>query len=170
MVGIIKGDDIITRSSSSTNNNNKDGIITLHISNLTRNINEDHLYEIFGTFCDGGINDIINIELAFDDKVNLPKGYAHITLNNKKAANDIIYYLNNGQIDGNIINIRLTHNNNNHKGGNNDDYNNINKRKRYDSIINEKDTNNITSNNDPKDHKRNHRSPSSSSSEYDDTR
>ncbi|EER07598.1 ribonucleic acid binding protein S1, putative [Perkinsus marinus ATCC 50983] len=76
----------------------------LHVSNLTRNINEDHLYEIFGTFAE-----VIDVHLAIDDKVNLPKGYAHITLPNKEAAKDAIYHLHHAQIDGNIINIRFAH-------------------------------------------------------------
>ncbi|KAF4686148.1 hypothetical protein FOZ63_011376, partial [Perkinsus olseni] len=85
---------------------------TLHVSNLTRNINEDHLYEIFGTFAE-----VVDVDLAIDDKVNLPKGYAHIILPNREAAKDAIYHLDHAQIDGNVINIRFAHNSGGGGGG-----------------------------------------------------
>ncbi|KAF4743526.1 hypothetical protein FOZ62_027413 [Perkinsus olseni] len=85
---------------------------TLHVSNLTRNINEDHLYEIFGTFAE-----VVDVDLAIDDKVNLPKGYAHIILPNREAAKDALYHLNHAQIDGNLINIRFAHNSGGGGGG-----------------------------------------------------
>ncbi|EER13763.1 hypothetical protein Pmar_PMAR008010, partial [Perkinsus marinus ATCC 50983] len=58
---------------------------------------------------EGTFAEVIDVHLAIDDKVNLPKGYAHITLPNKEAAKDAIYHLDHAQIDGNIINIRLAH-------------------------------------------------------------
>ena len=45
----------------------------LHVKNLTRNVNEEHLREIFGNY-----GSIKNVELAVDALVKLPKGYAFI--------------------------------------------------------------------------------------------
>ncbi|KAL2937778.1 Serine/arginine-rich splicing factor SR45 [Bienertia sinuspersici] len=53
----------------------------LHINKLTRNVNEGHLKEIFSNF-----GDVVNVELAMDRVVNLPKGYAYVEFKTRADA------------------------------------------------------------------------------------
>ncbi len=67
----------------------------LTVGNLTRNVTEDHVREIFGTY-----GEIRVVELAIDRAVNLPRGYAHVEYVNRADAETAIDHMNNGQIDG----------------------------------------------------------------------
>jgi len=53
----------------------------LYIRHLTRNVNESHLREIFG-----GFGKVVNVEIAVDKVVNLPKGYAYIEYEKKRRC------------------------------------------------------------------------------------
>ncbi|XP_024531898.1 serine/arginine-rich splicing factor SR45 [Selaginella moellendorffii] len=50
----------------------------LHVSQLSRNVNESHLKEIFGNY-----GDIIAVDLAMDKTVNLPKRFAYVDYKSK---------------------------------------------------------------------------------------
>lgn len=45
----------------------------LHVGNLTRNVNEEHLREIFGLF-----GKLQRVELGWDRRTDLPKGFAYV--------------------------------------------------------------------------------------------
>ena len=51
----------------------------LHVSNLTRNVTADHLREIFSNF-----GTVKTVELAIDNDVQLPKGYAFVEYTEKE--------------------------------------------------------------------------------------
>lgn len=70
----------------------------LVVGNLTRNVSEEHLKEIFGTF---GI--LVSVELAMDKAVNLPRGFAHVEFERREDAQKAIDYMHEGQIDGNVV-------------------------------------------------------------------
>lgn len=50
-----------------------DAATRLVVGNLTRNVTEDHLNEIFSTY-----GKLKSVELAMDKAVNLPRGFAHV--------------------------------------------------------------------------------------------
>jgi RNA-binding protein with serine-rich domain 1 len=70
----------------------------LHISKLTRNVEEAHLKEIFGTY-----GTLTHCQLAIDERVHLPKGYAIIEYETREQAETARDYMDGGQIDGNLI-------------------------------------------------------------------
>ncbi|OQR96974.1 arginine/serine-rich protein 45 isoform X1 [Achlya hypogyna] len=73
---------------------------SLHVANLTRNVNSDHLSEIFGKF---GAVDSVNIET---DKVSrLSKGFAYIQFAKRADAETAQLHMDEGQIDGNKIKV-----------------------------------------------------------------
>jgi RNA recognition motif-containing protein len=68
------------------------------VSKLTRNVTEEHLREIFSTY-----GTLIHCELAIDERYQLPKGYAIIEYDTQAQADAAHEYMNEGQLDGNII-------------------------------------------------------------------
>jgi len=74
----------------------------LSVSNLSRNVNEDHLREIFGNY--GKVRDAA---LAIDRVVGLPKGYAYVQYASEYDAERAIAHFHGGQIDGNIIKVEF---------------------------------------------------------------
>lgn len=68
------------------------------VANLTRNVSETHVREIFTTF--GALRDV---ELAIEKSVNLPKGFAYVSFEKADDAQRAMEYMNGGQIDGNVI-------------------------------------------------------------------
>ncbi len=68
------------------------------VGNLTRNVTEDNLREIFSNY-----GTLKAVELVMDRAVNLPKGYAHVEFESPEDAEKAIDYMNNGQIDGQAI-------------------------------------------------------------------
>merc|ERR1719197_1404132 len=87
--------------SRSRSKRRKDKLV-LSVSNLTRNVNEEHLQEIFGLY-----GKVKETTLAVDKNVGLPKGYAHIEMSSEHDAEKAVAGLHNGQIDGNIIKVEL---------------------------------------------------------------
>merc|ERR1719282_2299087 len=68
----------------------------IHIGRLTRNVNRDHLQEIFSTF--GKIKDI-----EFGSERMRPwlnKGFAYIEYDNSEDAKNALRHMDGGQIDG----------------------------------------------------------------------
>ncbi|PNH08985.1 Arginine/serine-rich protein 45 [Tetrabaena socialis] len=78
------------------------GVTRLVVGNLTRNVTEDHIREIFG--CYGTLK---SIDLAIDRAVNLPRGFAHIEFEAREDAEKALDFMNNGQIDGNIVKVNF---------------------------------------------------------------
>ena len=74
----------------------------LHVRNLTRNVNEEHLREIFGNY-----GSIKNVELAIDALVQLPKGYAFIEFASVDLAKAAVQHMDGGQIDSNVVSVAL---------------------------------------------------------------
>lgn len=54
---------------------------TLYVERLTRNVNKDHLLEIFGHF-----GKVKKVDLLWDRRVNLPKGSAYIEYEQRADA------------------------------------------------------------------------------------
>ncbi|TVU36895.1 hypothetical protein EJB05_18848, partial [Eragrostis curvula] len=76
--------------------------VVLHIEHLSRNVNEAHLKEIFANY-----GEVVNVELAMDRLVNLPRGYGYIEFKNKADAEKALLYMNGGQIDGNVVKLKF---------------------------------------------------------------
>merc|ERR1711966_152048 len=74
----------------------------LSVSNLTRNVNEEHLQEIFGNY-----GKVKETTLAVDKAVGLPKGYAYVEYESESHAEKAVAGLHGGQIDGNIIKVEF---------------------------------------------------------------
>ena len=55
---------------------------------LTRNVNKDHLYEIFGKF-----GKVKNVELAWDRRANLPRGSSYIEYFERVDAENALLHL-----------------------------------------------------------------------------
>ena len=62
-----------------------------------RNVNEDHLKEIFGCF--GGVKDV---SIQYRPRTHLSSGSAVVELDSEEDARKCIDGMNNGQIDGGI--------------------------------------------------------------------
>ncbi|EFJ13110.1 hypothetical protein SELMODRAFT_424875 [Selaginella moellendorffii] len=75
----------------------------LHVSQLSRNVNESHLKEIFGNY-----GDIIAVDLAMDKTVNLPKGFAYVDYKSKSDAEKAQQFMDGAQVDGLVISVKLT--------------------------------------------------------------
>lgn len=70
----------------------------LVVGNLTRNVTEDHIKEIFGHY-----GELKSVDLAIDKAVNLPKGFAHVEYVKHDDAEKAINFMNGAQIDGNVV-------------------------------------------------------------------
>jgi len=71
---------------------------TIFVDKLTRNVNKEHLLEIFGKY-----GKIKNVDLLWDRRANLPKGSAYIEFNERPDAEHAQLAMDGGQIDGNVI-------------------------------------------------------------------
>ncbi len=70
----------------------------LVVSNLTRNVTDEHLREIFGIY-----GAVLSVEVQMDRQVNLPKGWANVEYETAEDADRAVQHLNGGQLDGNLI-------------------------------------------------------------------
>ncbi|KAI3980126.1 hypothetical protein MKX01_034732, partial [Papaver californicum] len=77
--------------------------LVLHVDQLTRNVNEGHLKEIFGNF-----GEVVNVELAIDRSVNLPRGYGYVEYKTRADAEKALLFMDGAQIDGNVVRARFT--------------------------------------------------------------
>jgi RNA-binding protein with serine-rich domain 1 len=71
---------------------------SLQVSNLTRNVTIEHLKEIFGFY--GVVN-----EVYIDDAFRSARKGATIVFNSEKEAQQALFYLDGGKIDGSIIKV-----------------------------------------------------------------
>jgi len=74
----------------------------LYVEKLTKNVNNNHLNEIFGAY-----GKIKSAEIVWDRKLNQPKGAANIEFVEKADADNALLAMNGAQIDGNVIQISL---------------------------------------------------------------
>merc|ERR1711865_1370120 len=88
--------------SRSRSKQKKEKKLVLSVSNLTRNVNEDHLQEIFGLY-----GKVKETTLAVDKNVGLPKGYAYVEYSSEREAEKAVEGLHGGQIDGNVIKVEF---------------------------------------------------------------
>jgi len=77
---------------------------TLQVGNLTRNVKEAHLKEIFGNF-----GQVVAVHLAIDKDVDLPKGYGYVDFESRQEAEDALAHMNHGQMDGEVISVEFIH-------------------------------------------------------------
>eukprot|EP00961_Rhodomonas_salina_P157335 2118666-Rhodomonas_salina.1 len=72
------------------------------VENLSRNVGEEHLKEIFSTF---GV--IKSSKLLFDTRINLPKGQGNVEYEKKEEAEEAIAAMDGAQVDGNIVAVKF---------------------------------------------------------------
>ncbi len=76
----------------------RQGPVRLVVSNLTRNVTDEHLREIFGEY---GV--LVSAQVQIDKEHKLPMGYAYVEFEAQAAADKAIQYMHGGQVDGNVI-------------------------------------------------------------------
>jgi RNA-binding protein with serine-rich domain 1 len=74
----------------------------IHIGNLTRNVNKDHIEEIFGVY-----GRIRSISLPINGGTGMNRGFAHVEYENKAEADNAIACMNEGQIDGRKVRVAV---------------------------------------------------------------
>ncbi|KAK6218112.1 hypothetical protein LQW54_002861 [Pestalotiopsis sp. IQ-011] len=72
------------------------------VEKLTKNINEDHLREIFGQY--GSIRDL---DLPMNRQFNTNRGTAYILYVHEADAEDAIAHMHEAQLDGAVINVSI---------------------------------------------------------------
>ncbi|KAF4669131.1 hypothetical protein FOZ61_004967 [Perkinsus olseni] len=72
----------------------------LRVTNLTRNVDEEHLNEIFGTYAR-----VESVHLAVDEENHLSKGYAYVLFATREGAEEAFFHVDRGQIDGNVVKV-----------------------------------------------------------------
>ncbi|AEO64875.1 uncharacterized protein THITE_2030109, partial [Thermothielavioides terrestris NRRL 8126] len=72
------------------------------VERLTKNVNEDHLYEIFGQY--GEIDDL---DLPVNRQSGLNRGTAYILYFNEADAQSAITHMHEAQLDGSIIHVSI---------------------------------------------------------------
>ena len=50
---------------------------------------------------------VLNVQLAIDPQVNLPKGYAYVEMEKLEDAEKCVEFLNGGQVDGNVVKVYM---------------------------------------------------------------
>jgi RNA-binding protein with serine-rich domain 1 len=74
----------------------------LYVKNLTKNVNTDHLQEIFGVY-----GNIKLLDLPIHDKTKMLRGYADIEFSTPEEAFEAYIHLHESQIDGEVVDCRL---------------------------------------------------------------
>nr|GEW72156.1 serine-threonine/tyrosine-protein kinase catalytic domain-containing protein [Tanacetum cinerariifolium] len=77
--------------------------LVLHIDQLTRNVNENHLREIFGNF-----GEVVHVRLAMDPTVNLPRGSGYVEFKTRSDAEKARLHMDGAQIDGKVVQAKFT--------------------------------------------------------------
>ncbi|KAL3851053.1 hypothetical protein ACJIZ3_012935 [Penstemon smallii] len=77
--------------------------LVLHVDQLSRNVNENHLKEIFGNF-----GEVVNIRLAIDRIVNIPKGFSYVEFKIRADAEKAQLYMDGAQVDGKVVRAKFT--------------------------------------------------------------
>ncbi|CAK9165671.1 unnamed protein product [Ilex paraguariensis] len=77
--------------------------LVLHVDQLTRNVNENHLREIFSTF-----GEVVHVRLAMDHTANCSKGFGYVGFKTRGDAEKAQFYMDGAQVDGNVVRTRFT--------------------------------------------------------------
>ncbi|KAK4124793.1 RNA-binding domain-containing protein [Parathielavia appendiculata] len=72
------------------------------VERLTKNVNEDHLYEIFGQY-----GEIEDLDLPIGRTTGLNRGTAYILYFNEDDAQSAITHMHEAQLDGAVINVSI---------------------------------------------------------------
>ncbi|CAK9174968.1 unnamed protein product [Ilex paraguariensis] len=72
--------------------------LVLRVDELTRNVNENHLREIFSNF-----GEVVHVQLAMDHTVNLSKGFGYVEFKMRVDAEKAQLHMDGAQIDGNVV-------------------------------------------------------------------
>ena len=72
------------------------------VRNLSRNVNKNHLIEIFGNF-----GKIKKVDIPIDEKTHKRKDFAYIEYETKIECEEAVVYMNEGQIDGKVLKIEF---------------------------------------------------------------
>lgn len=72
------------------------------VRNLSRNVNKNHLIEIFGNF-----GKIKKVDIPIDEKTHKRKDFAYIEYETKNECEEAVVYMNEGQIDGKVLKIEF---------------------------------------------------------------
>ncbi len=80
----------------------KKGYIIAVIHNITSNVTEKHLKEIFSNY-----GEVKGVYIPINHKTKLKKDYAFIEFVNKENAEEAQLYMDEGQIDGKIVKVEI---------------------------------------------------------------
>ncbi|KLU83057.1 hypothetical protein MAPG_02124 [Magnaporthiopsis poae ATCC 64411] len=72
------------------------------VERLTKNVNEDHLHEIFGTY-----GQIADLDLPLNRQLGTNRGTAYILYAREPDAEAAIAHMHEGQIDGATVNVSI---------------------------------------------------------------
>ncbi|KAG7291392.1 hypothetical protein NEMBOFW57_001410 [Staphylotrichum longicolle] len=72
------------------------------VERLTKNVNEDHLYEIFGQY-----GDIDDLDLPVNRQSGMNRGTAYILYFTEADAQSAITHMHEAQLDGAIIHVSI---------------------------------------------------------------
>lgn len=68
---------------------------SIHVQNLTRNVKEAHLEEIFGYY-----GSVVKVEIEKNINNGISKGNATVTYATNKDAEQAVMHMDGGQLDG----------------------------------------------------------------------
>ncbi|KAJ3114012.1 hypothetical protein HDU96_002656 [Phlyctochytrium bullatum] len=74
----------------------------LYISNLTKNVTEKHLREIFSEW-----GTLVAVQVPTADRLSVNRGYAYLEYDTAKAAENAAVRMNGGQLDGMYLKVSL---------------------------------------------------------------
>lgn len=72
--------------------------VKVNIRNLSKNVNEGHVREIFGQF-----GKLASVRVEVNREHNIPLGRGWVEYTGMKAAQEAVNVMDGGQIDGNIV-------------------------------------------------------------------
>ena len=98
-------DDEINNNNQEQNNTFNITIVVVH--NVSPNLTEQHIKEIFSHY--GNIRDVY---IAINEDTKVKKDYAFIEFENREDAEEAELYMSGGQIDGLIIKVEILDQNN----------------------------------------------------------
>lgn len=82
--------------------NNPYNMTIVVVYNISPNLSEEHIKEIFSNY--GEIKDVY---IAINEETKVKKDYAFIEFTNRNDAENAELYMNGGQIDGLIIKVEI---------------------------------------------------------------
>eukprot|EP01039_Chlorochromonas_danica_P005900 gene5900-6496_t len=90
--------EVITSDKGEERQSNNGG--SLYVSNLSRNVRLQHLQEIFGHY-----GHVKEVDLPIDRRNGMHHQAATVVYHNEKEAEQAMFYLDGGQIDGKVIKV-----------------------------------------------------------------